>query len=950
MKRILTITIFTGFLLSFATGQSLLNKENRLFNNVHSTSRSVLTTNYTLTTFSEPYNDLTGATSINNGEIWDEPDYIVPLPFPFTLLGTDVTYLEFYGSGSLMRAPTEDPNVDAYVFSFETDLVDRGSFGSVSLSPISYKSTGTVGNHILKIEFKNAGSYYEMDENGTLDMFINFQLWLFEGSNKIEFHFGNSSINDPSVFYGGDIGAGLGVTNYNETDDIISNPHFLVGQPSNPTLSANVSFLNGTPSNGTVYRLSLQSPLHVDVTGQNGTSFCNPNGTATATATEGTEPYTYHWNTGATTSAIINLGDGTYTVTVTDASAMTATGSTTITIPDPIEVNASSTDETAVNANDGTAIAIPTNGLPPFGWLWSNGSAGFEIVNLAPGIYTVTITDDAGCTASQSVTVNAFGCPELTIEADVTNVSCFGLCDGTIDITGVTNGAGNYEYNWSPIGSTLPSAINLCPGDYIVTITDDNGCQVIGSYTIIQPTELHANAGSTNETIQGLNDGTASASPFGGTAPYFYHWNNSGTNQQITNLAPGIYTVTVTDSHDCSSIQTVTVEAGPCGILIHTITNTTCFGMCNGSISVHLNNEIPPATYNWSIGVTSPTITELCAGEYIVTATNGTGCIVIETYSVTEPPEIFTNVGSTDETAQGGNDGTAWVIPFGGTPPYTYLWSNGSVDSLIINLSPDLYSVVVTDANGCSQAEFVDINSFTCFDFIDGKFKDVSCFGTCDGQVTVIPIGGVGPYTYAWSTGDTTKMITICGDSTYNVVVTDMGQGCSDNIGFELQSPAMLTIAIDSVINISPTGTSSISVTITGGVEPYLYVWSGPNGFSDTMEDLFDIPVGYYDLLVTDAHGCTTSVDSIEIKETVGFANPDQLDVRVYPNPARDEMHIDIGEISNYQIQLTSFDGRIVDTWKNVRNINVRDIAVGIYAIKVTSGEKYYIQRLVIGR
>ncbi|MFZ1677776.1 MAG: hypothetical protein WAT91_10915, partial [Saprospiraceae bacterium] len=449
MKKILTITIFTSFLLSFAIGQSSSKKENGLFRSVHSSARSRSVFSYTLTTFTEPYNDLTGATSLNNGEIWDEPEYIFPIAFPFELNGNSITYLQFTSSGSASSSPTPDPQITTLVFPFETDLIDRGALGLVSLSPISYKVEGVAPNRIEKMEFKNAGSYYEMDSNNTLNMFINFQLWLYEGSYTVEFHFGSHFINDPGLFYDGEIGAYIGITDADVDNEILYSPHFLGGSAVNPALSTLLSPINGTPDDGIVYRLSLAEPLIVNVAGQNATSFCAPNGSATAIVSGGTAPYTYLWNNGNTTQTISNLNAGTYTLTVTDASAMTATGSTTITIPNPIEVNASSTDETAVNANDGTAIAMPTDGLPPYGWLWSNGSAGFEIVDLAPGIYTVTITDDAGCTASQSVVVNAFGCPPLEIISSVLDVSCNGLCNGAIQINDVDQGVGPFIYMWS---------------------------------------------------------------------------------------------------------------------------------------------------------------------------------------------------------------------------------------------------------------------------------------------------------------------------------------------------------------------------------------------------------------------------------------------------------------------------------------------------------------------
>src|SRR5678815_2151077 len=151
--------------------------------------------------------------------------------------------------------------------------------------------------------------YNEMDFNGTLDMFVNFQMWLYEGSHSIEYRFGPSFINDPDLFYDDETGPLSGLTDYDEDNDILSNEHFIVGAAGNPSLSANVSFVNGTPPDGKVYRLYIPAPLELNVIGVNATSSCNPNGSATAEVAGGLEPYTYLWSNGATTPCLLYTSD-----------------------------------------------------------------------------------------------------------------------------------------------------------------------------------------------------------------------------------------------------------------------------------------------------------------------------------------------------------------------------------------------------------------------------------------------------------------------------------------------------------------------------------------------------------------------------------------------------------------------------------------------------------------
>jgi hypothetical protein len=348
MKRLLPSFLYCLFAISSLQGQADHKETTHAWQHAGPSVRTVQSFIYTLTSFNATYTEITGGTSLNAGEIWDEPTYIMPLAFPFVINGNPVTELEFYGAGSLMRSPTSDPFVYNFIFPFEADLIDRGAFGTTSLSPISYTVVGSPGSRIQIMQFKNAGSYNEMDFNGTLDMFVNFQMWLYEGSHSIEYRFGPSFINDPALFYDDETGPLSGLTDYDEDNDILSNAHFIVGAAGNPSLSANVSFVNGTPPDGKVYRLYIPAPLELNVIGVNATSSCNPNGSATAEVAGGLEPYTYLWSNGATTPGITNLDAGTYSVTVIDSNGDTENGSVTITNVEPLDLIVVTTDETAL--------------------------------------------------------------------------------------------------------------------------------------------------------------------------------------------------------------------------------------------------------------------------------------------------------------------------------------------------------------------------------------------------------------------------------------------------------------------------------------------------------------------------------------------------------------------------------------------------------------------------
>lgn len=206
--------------------------------------------NYTFNQITATYADLTGTTSLNNGAIWDDPEYPLTLPFSININGVLINSFNVSDGFMVQNATTPILNVLA---PFSMDLIDRGDGGTTSLSPISFKTDGTVGSRITKIEYKNCGSFY--DDN--LSMFINFQVWLYEGTNVIEYRYGPRSITSAAVFYDGDTGAliGLGASDAN---DNITNANFLTGAAASPTLSTSVNLIpiTGTPPANTVYRFT----------------------------------------------------------------------------------------------------------------------------------------------------------------------------------------------------------------------------------------------------------------------------------------------------------------------------------------------------------------------------------------------------------------------------------------------------------------------------------------------------------------------------------------------------------------------------------------------------------------------------------------------------------------------------------------------------------------------
>jgi gliding motility-associated-like protein len=528
-------------------------------------------------------------------------------------------------------------------------------------------------------------------------------------------------------------------------------------------------------------------------------------GTATVTATGGLQPYTYAWNTSPSqgTPTATGLASGSWSVTVTDANGCATNGSVTVLGPPPFSVNVIGTDPTCNGGNDGSATAIPVNGTVPISYLWSTTPAQTvpTAVNLSGGVYTITLTDANGCQAIGSVTLaqpNA-----LTASATSTDATCHGASDGTASVT-ASGGTSPYTYSWSTVPpQTTSSVANLPASTYTVTITDVSGCYVIIQVTILEPPPLVITLSSADVSCNGLADGQATANLSGGTAPFTFSWSTTPvqTGQTAVSLTAGVYDVTVTDANGCNGVGSVTItEPGPL-LLTTSQVPESCSGISNGQATVTVSGGNAPFTYAWSTSPsqTTATATGLAAGSYSVTVVDANGCSQTATVSVSVDNSLAANLSPVDVSCFGLSDGSVDLTPSGGSPPYTFLWSNASVSEDLAGLQPGTYTVTVTDNAGCTATGSVVISQPAAISVNLGTDRTIDQGQTITLNSTVTPPG---TYTYLWQppTGLDNPMsgspqASPATTTVYTLTVTD-GNGCSaqDDIIVEVVPPAVILL------------------------------------------------------------------------------------------------------------------------------------------------------------
>ena len=516
-------------------------------------------------------------------------------------------------------------------------------------------------------------------------------------------------------------------------------------------------------------------------------------------------------------------------------------------------------NETCQDAMNGSATVNISGGTPPYLISWANGETTTTATMLPAGNTSVTITDDNNLSTEADIDI----LPGVTLDIDIidfTEVTCFGNEDGSITVEAF-GGVQPYSYEWSD-GTMGPTLSNVPSGNYTVVASDANGCSIEQAVFLEQPDDISAVPTLIQPFCAGDQNGIIILNVSGGTAPYMFAWEDGSQKNDNFNLAAGTYLTTITDMSGCSiEVSNTLSDPPPFDATEANVIHPICNENSNGSIELLVAGNTPDYLYNWSNGETTATISDLSEGTYSVTVTSNDSCIDTVEFVLTNQVNMTVMAISTAETALGANDGTASVSSIlEGNFPYSYNWSNGDTTEMITELESGLYTVTVTDSNGCTADALTIVITGDCAMTATVTLDSISCAGAADGMAAVSLSNANEPISYQWSDGSAdSSRIGLVAD-TFELIVMDAA-GCLDTVSnLIIAEPDTLVADIIILSDIVCAGDSTgvLNASVFGGSIEYNYLWSN----MDTTAMIDSIVEGLYSVTVTDANGC---IDSLEI-------------------------------------------------------------------------------------
>ena len=529
------------------------------------------------------------------------------------------------------------------------------------------------------------------------------------------------------------------------------------------------------------------------------------------------------------------------------------------------------------------SIDIEVNGLNgPFNYLWSNGSTTQDIQLLDNGSYTCTISDNNSCQLISEQFIVGIS-ENLDLEVlQMVPATCAGRPDGELQVM-VKGGTPPYQVIWSNnnIGESLEG---ISSGDYIASVTDANGCVLISDTLRVEAEQVLTAGIITSKDVDCFNgiNGSVQIGVLRGTPPYRYTWSNGASSNVVNALAPGVYSVSISDASSCSIVLENIVIGEPerLRISVEARDDVSCFGGYDGFLDIDVTGGTEPYSYRWSNGKVSEDISELTAGIYSLTVSDFNACTAtLSNFEIRQNAQMTVTLDSLQSLrCSGSTDGYISVLVTGGVPAYSYNWSHPAISSptdqaFISGLSPGRYGLTVEDYLNCkSKIKSYDlVNRSEKLNVSILPLDEVRCHDDNNASVIAVSNNGRIPLDFNWSSGKQTikNMFsdTLFGLSagTYNLTITDH-EGCvgvSDSLRIENREE--LGFVLNDIRDIRCNGESNgmIDLGARGGVPSYEIEWSdGQREFR--IENLAQ---GDYTALIRDSNDCETETATFNIRE-----------------------------------------------------------------------------------
>lgn len=620
---------------------------------------------------------------------------------------------------------------------------------------------------------------------------------------------------------------------------------------------------------------------------------CNEdNGVISASISGGVEPYSLSWiGTIATDTFLTALGSGTYTLLVIDDNGCETTDSVAVSNSGIPAINADQQNSDCGDANNGSISLTTNGGLAPYTFLWSPGNeTTATISDLAPGNYSVVVTDSALCEANAQFTITTVDGP--SIDFTTVDPGC-GSETGVIDLI-LTGASGDFSYVWTGEGVNVTSEdqANLGAGDYSVIVTDNqSGCQDSVTITLNNNNafEIDLDNSIILPTTCGVDNGSVQLVIIGGVEPFMFNWCNGDTTQNVTGLSSGVCSVTISDNSGCVVDFEFNIAPSTAPTVEAVNANASC-GDCNGSIELSFPNAEEPLNILWNNGASESAIFDLCEGAYSALIIDGNGCEITYEGIIEQSgaPQIVVEPSTVDSTLCGESTASIDISVTGGSEPYIFNWNGPDVVDVnsqnISNLSAGTYTVIVSDQTLCeSTLSVVVFNSDE--PELEFTLTQAGC-GSPTGAVDLNVIGGPGVPSFSWTGPNDFAAITqnISGleAGTYEVTVNSGACIVTESVDIiNADGPtASVSLSQDTICD----GLSSLlSIALTGGA-PYSFVYN--DGIADISVNAFDADL--FEVEVSPSFSTTYSLVSVvsdDDPSCQGSFIVEQVSILVNPSP-----------------------------------------------------------------